>query len=94
MNRGLPIDPRLTERAFALADECMRDQLQGEGLALDKSLSRWAPVSFAASRRAAKIAEADQPFREAWEWLRDRGLAHAEFEAAGEIVVIELEKFE
>lgn len=80
----------LVERAFAIADQYMIDVLTSHGIPAGGPESD--PLRILVVREdsspASSIDDADPLFREAFEWLSDRGMAVKQ--ASGEQIWVEL----
>lgn len=72
-------------RAVAIADECMRSDVECHGVPIR---NRTYGLSDDKGAEVKTLGQAGALLREAFQWLLDRGLAHLESDEAGEVIVL------
>ncbi len=71
---ALQAELRQAERAFAIADDCMRGLVESEGVKLDETGLLFGLCNDDRAE-VQHLADASDALQEAWEWLDSRGLA-------------------
>lgn len=90
---ALTLTPKLQLRAVAIADECMRAVVECEGVGLPRSRDSRYGLTDENQREVRSIEDASASLREAFEYLRDRGLALLTSDRRGDVIEILVERF-
>lgn len=81
------LTPELQARAVEIADECMRAQIECHGVGLNSELTRFG-LTDESQLEVAMLDEASDALVEAFEYLRDRGLAALESDNECDVIVL------